>query len=218
MALRSPFIIAFLAACAAVTFALTARLPLPFEGFAALSAGVLAFLLTLTTTLFLPKTYIWTDTERLHHAFSERHGLTDARAQNALLAITSAHDRAAILRKCALRFRPDLKKETEMAADILDRAARDVFYDPSALTVHRANLIRAELVEDAVRAHAKLRDRAETGVIDSQIETSRNHVFEALSSMKEAFDLAENRLANQLLTEVDVASATAETLLRPRGS
>lgn len=214
----TPWLIALIAAGVATAFALTRRLPLPFDGFAVMTAAGLAFLLALSAVLFLPKTFIWTDAERLHHAFSVRHGLTDARAQNALSAITTAHDRAATLRTAATTFREDLKRETESAADLLDRVARDIFYEPGALSAHRANIIRSELVEDAVKSHAKLRDRSQSGAIDDQITRSRKHVSEALMSMQQAFDLAENRLANQLLTEVDVASATAETLLRPRGS
>ena len=97
----------------------------------------------------------------------------------------------------------------------LDAAAREIFYDPDALSVHRANLIRAELIEDSVTAHAALRKRNQ-GVVDDQIAQSREKVAAALTSLEGAFDAAEERAANILLTQVDVASSTAETLLAPR--
>ncbi|MEO1153952.1 MAG: hypothetical protein AAFX59_08790, partial [Pseudomonadota bacterium] len=75
--------------------------------------------------------------------------------------------------------------------------------------------ICAELIEDSVTAHAALKKRNQ-GVVDDQIAQSRDKVAAALTSLEGAFDAAEERAANILLTQVDVASSTAETLLAPR--
>ncbi|MEL6644213.1 MAG: hypothetical protein AAFQ79_09780 [Pseudomonadota bacterium] len=212
---RSPYILAGLAVIAAVAFALTVRLPLPFEGFAAIAAAALAGLLTFTLGLFLPPHWLWTDAERLVHAFRSRHQISDARAATALDAITTAHRRAAALREASVDFTDALRDQALRGADALDAAAREIFYDPDALSVHRANLIRAELIEDSVTAHAALKKR-NRGVVNDQITQSREKVAAALTSLEGAFDAAEERAANILLTQVDVASSTAETLLAPR--
>ncbi|MEL6267933.1 MAG: hypothetical protein AAFR52_20245 [Pseudomonadota bacterium] len=212
---RSPYILAALSVVAAVAFALSVRLPLPFDGFAAVAAAGLAALLTVTLGLFLPPHWLWTDAERLIHAFRARHQISDARAATALDAITTAHRRAAALRAASSDFTESLRDQALRGADALDAAAREIFYDPDALSVHRANLIRAELIEDSVTAHAALRKRNQ-GVVDDQIAQSREKVAAALTSLEGAFDAAEERAANILLTQVDVASSTAETLLAPR--
>lgn len=213
---RAPWVVAGLVTIVAVAFALTQRLPLPFDGFAALAAAVLATFATFGLTLFLPPSWVWTDDERLRHAFVARHQVSDDRADSALEAITLAHRRASVMRAAAAGFIPDLRAQTEAAADLLDGAAREIFYDPKTLPTHRANLIRAELVEEAVRTHAKLRDRGDKTGIDAQVKLSRDSLASALSSLEGAFAQAEARIANRLLTQVDTASATAETLLAPR--
>ncbi len=212
----SPWVMAALAVLVSVVFALFARLPLPFEGFAALTAAGLAGLLTVSFGLFLPVRWLWTDAERLQHAFRARHDISDARAASALEAISTAHHRATAMRRASARFADPLRDKAETAADLLDGAAREIFYDPGLLGSVRANLIRSELVEDAVRAHAKMRGRADQDVIDGQVTRSRASVETALDALISAFEAAEGRIANRLLHEVDAASSTAETLLAPR--
>lgn len=214
----APWLLACGAAAAATIFALNARLPLPFEGFAALAAAALAFAGTLAAGLAFPARWLWSDEERLHHAFRARHGLSDTRAELALEAITRAHGRAARLRLASADFSDALRDAAERSADALDAAARDIFYDPVTLATHRATLLRSELVEEAVDAHARLRARSRGKAIEPQIEASRDKVATALTSLEEALDAAGSRAADRLLIEVGVSSATAETLLKPRRS
>ncbi len=211
-----PWIAAGVTSVAAVIFAMTVRLPLPFEGFAALVAGVLAMMLTFALPLFLPPAWLWTDSERLSHAFEERHNLSGVRASSALEAIASAHRRASVIRNSAPKFQSPLKEQAYRAADLMDSAAREIFYDPGTFNMHRSNLIRAELVEDAVLTHARLRDRGERNETGPQVQASRQAVVAALTSLEEAFAQAESRVADQLLTQVHTASTTAELLLAPR--
>lgn len=213
---RAPWILAMLAAAISVAFVLSVRMPPLAEGLQPAIAAGFAFLATFAVGLALPAHWLWSDTERLHHAFSARHGLSETRARLALDAITAAHDRAAALRRAAGEFATDLAAQTERAADTLDAAARDIFYDPETLATHRAALVRSELVEDAVRAHARLRDKARGDTIEPQVAASREKVSTALASLQEAFGAAEGRAADKLLTQVGVASDTAELLLRPR--
>ncbi|MEM9708732.1 MAG: hypothetical protein AAF871_08055 [Pseudomonadota bacterium] len=204
---------AILGALAATAFALFLRLPLPFEGFAAVAAGLLAFGITLTLVQFLPAAWIWTDAERLAHAFRKRHKISADRAESALSAITTAHGRAAALREQAAGFNAHLKDAAYDVADRLDGAAREIFYDPPSIEIHRKNLIRSDLIEEAVRAHAKLRQRRSES---AQIEASRETLGRALASFQGATDAAEERVQNRILNEVTVSSETAETLLAPR--
>lgn len=200
----------------AVGFALLVRLPLPFDGFATATAAVLAFGLTLVLGMLAPAHWIWTDAERLRHAFGLRHGLSDLRSGNVLSAITTAHGRADALRRAAANFQPPLDARTRAVADRMDAVARELFYDPDALSVHRESLIRTELIEEAVITHASLRLRGQSDINATQIAESRAKVDTALAALEEAFDRNENRLADQLLHKVDISSATAEMLLRRR--
>jgi hypothetical protein len=213
---RVPWIVAALAALAGAAFALAVRLPLPFEGFAIAVAAGLAFVLTLALGLALPARLLWTDEERLTHAFRKRHQVSAARASDALQAITTAHRRASALRGASSGFAETLRAQTERAADLLDGVAREIFYDPSTLQVHRANLVRSDLIEDAVRAHAALRGRRASDATEARLTASRGQVAAALAALEDAFDAAEARLAERSLTRVTVSSETAETLLAPR--
>lgn len=211
-----PYALAALAAAAATGFALSFRLPMPFEGAAAVAAAGLAFLGTLAVGLALPARVLWSDTERLTHAFVTRHQISEGRAADALLAMTTAHRRADALRAKSASFTEALRKKTEAAADTLDEVAREIFYDPTSLQVYRANLVRADLIEETVSDHAKLRRRRASDANASQLELSRSQVDKALTAFQEAFDQSEERLANRILTRVTVSSDTAETLLAPR--
>ncbi|MEM9756715.1 MAG: hypothetical protein AAF914_12010, partial [Pseudomonadota bacterium] len=163
-----------------------------------------------------PLSWLWTEAERLRNAFSRRHGLSDTRSGLALAAITQAHHRADLLRDASVNFVDDLRAKAEGLADRLDAAAREIFYAPDALALHRKTLVRAELIEDAVAGHAALRARGESAANAAQMAESRARVSDALDALEAAFDGAETRAADSLLANVEIASATAEALLAPR--
>ena len=211
-----PWVIMAVVVVATTTFALIIRLPLPFDGFAAVVAAVLAGGLTLSLGLLAPAHWIWTDTERLRHAFGIRHGLSALRSGNVLSAITTAHARASVMRQAAAFFAPPLDARANTVADRMDAIAREIFYEPEALSVHRESLIRSELIEEAVLTHANLRRRGETDANAAQVVQSREKLDAALDALEDAFDNNESRLADRLLQQVDVSSATAEMLLRRR--
>ena len=214
----APWLVAIPAVVIAAGFALGVRLPLPFDGFAIAVAAGLALILTLAFGLALPARLLWSDAERLAHAFSQRHAVSDASAKVALDAITRAHGRAALLRGASARFAEPLQDRARALADRLDGAAREIFYDPDTLSVHRKTLVRSELIEDAVAAHGALRGRAESDANRAQIAESRAKLTAALDALDDAFDASETRVADKLLAQVDVASATAETLLARRSA
>ena len=212
----APWLVVIPAVVIAVVFVFVLRLPLPFDGFAAAAAAALAMILTLAFGLALPARLLWSDAERLAHAFSQRHAVSDASARVALDAITRAHDRAALLRGASGKFAEPLRARALELADRLDGAAREIFYDPDTLGVHRKTLVRSELIEEAVSAHATLRDRGESDANSAQIAESRARLGAALDALDDAFDASETRVADKLLAQVEVASATAETLLARR--
>ncbi|MEM9247711.1 MAG: hypothetical protein AAGB05_03330 [Pseudomonadota bacterium] len=211
-----PYALGAVAAVGATVFALAVRLPMPFEGTASLAAAALAFLATLALGLALPARVLWSDAERLTHAFVTRHQMSEGRAVDALAAMTTAHRRADALRAEATAFAEALRQKTEAAADTLDEVAREIFYDPTSLQVYRANLVRADLIEETVSEHAQLRRRRASDANASQLELSRAQVDKALTAFQDAFAQSEERLANRILTRVTVSSDTAETLLAPR--
>lgn len=208
------WLVATVVAVLAASFAIVLRLPLAFDGFAAVAAALIAGALTLSLTMMAPAGWIWTDAERLRHAFAQRHNMSELRSENVLDAITAAHARADQLRKGAALFATPLDQRTQEIADRLEDIARDLFYHPDALSVHRQALVRSELIEEAVLGHASLRKRGQDDVNAPQIAQSRDRVDAALTSIEEAFDHNENRLADRLVQQVEISSATAEMLLK----
>jgi hypothetical protein len=199
--------------CAAfgAAFAWFVRLPLPFDGFAVIVAGVLAFWGTVSVLAWMPIGWLWTDAERLRYAFRGRHGISDDAADVALGAITTAHERANTLRGAARVMRDDVAERVKTAADRLDSAAHEIFYAPQQQRELRAIVIRSELIEDAATAHAKLRAREHRLTEDA----SREKLVAALDALEAAFDQTDLLTARGLLSEVEVASEVAESLLKP---
>ncbi|MEM7719845.1 MAG: hypothetical protein AAF222_11645 [Pseudomonadota bacterium] len=208
----SPWIAAFVAAVFGVGFAWVMRLPLPFDGFAAVAAAGLAFLGTLTLLAWMPTGWIWSEAEQLRQAFQARHGVSDYAAGSALEAITKAHTRATALRGAARTMREDVAERVSAVADRMDAAAREIFYSPDRQRDLRAVLIRSELIEDAAVAHAALRrrDHAETE------DASRQKLISAVEALDVAFDQTDLLAARGLLAEVEAASEVAESVLKPR--
>ncbi len=203
-----------LACAASATFAWFIRLPLPFEGFAAVAAAALAGLGTMSILAWMPSRWVWSDAEILRHAFQARHGISDYAAGSALDAITVAHQRANALRKSAEATRADVAEQVAGVADRLDAAAREIFYEPDRHRALRSVLIRSELIDDAARAHAALRQRKQ----DATEQASREKLIAALGALDAAFDQTDLLAARGLLHEVEAASEVAETLLTPRRS
>ncbi len=200
------------AATVSVGFAWLVRLPLPFDGFAAVAAAVLAFFGTLTAVAWMPGRWVWSEAERLRHAFQARHGISDDAASSALEAITTAHLRANALRGAAGAMRTDVAERLGAVADRLDAAAREIFSTPERQRNLRAVLIRSELIEDAASAHAALRKRNATETED----VSREKLIDAVDALDAAFDQTDLLAARGLLAEVEAASEVAETVLKPR--
>lgn len=203
---------AAIAGTASAAFAWFVRLPLPFDGFAALTAFAFAGLGTLCLVAWLPTKWVWTETETLRHAFQARHGITEYAADSALQTITTVHQRANSLRGAAKKMRPDVAEHVSTIADRLDASAREIFYEPEQHRALRAVLIRSELIEDAARAHAALRARRQT----ETEQASREKLLNAINALDEAFDQTDLHVARRLLHEVEAASDVAETLLKPR--
>jgi len=209
----TPWISGLFAALFGSVFAWFVRLPLPFDGFAALVAAGLAFWMTLTLVAWMPSRWVWTEDERLRHAFQARHKLSDHAAGSALEAITTAHARASNLRSAASVMREDVAEKVHGLADRLDVAAREIFYAPQRQRDLRAVLIRSELIEEAATAHAKLRARNQSATEDA----ARKKLIAAVEALEAAFEQSDLLAARGLLAEVEVASEVAETVLKPRG-
>ena len=203
---------ALVAAVASAAFAWLVRLPLPFDGFAAVGAAGLAFLGTVSLMAWMPAGWVWTEAEQLRHAFRARHGVSEYAAGSALEAITTTHARASVLRGAATSMRDDVAERVSAVADRMDAAAREIFYEPERHRDLRAVLIRSELIEDAAVAHATLRKREQA---DTE-EASRQKLIAAVAALQAAFDQTDLLAARGLLAEVEAASDVAETVLKPR--
>ena len=212
----SPWLAGLLGGLATLAFLTLVRLPQQAEALVIWLGAGLAFLATLSLAAWMPARWLWTDTERLTHAYKTRHGVADGRAQSALLAISGAHERAAVLRSAAPELAESLAERSEAMADKLDAAAREIFYDPGRLPALRSIISRSELISEAMDAHRSLRQRA--GGDSDQTQKSRTQLIKALDALDEAFAQSDTIAADRLLAEVEASSTTAETLLAPKRS
>ncbi|MEO0568013.1 MAG: hypothetical protein AAF066_09790 [Pseudomonadota bacterium] len=203
---------AALAALLSSAFAWFIRLPLPFDGFAAVAAAGLAAFGTLALIACAPKGWVWSEAELLQHSFQVRHGLGKQSTAVALEAIATAHQRAETLRRHAKAMREDMSAQINIAADRLDAAAREIFYVPDRQRYLRSILVRSELIEDAAAAHAKLRKRKSGEAEDA----SRAKLSTAVEALEAAFEQSDLLAARGLLQDVEIASDVAERLLAPR--
>jgi len=205
------FAVLFASSTSAV-FVWFVRMPLPFEGFSIIAAGVLSCLGTLSVLTLLPAKWVWSEAELLRYAFQSQHGVSVYAAGSALDAIANAHSRATKLRALADTMRKDVAERTCNIADRLDAAALEIFYNPERHRDLRAVLIRSDLIEEAAISHVRLlrHKQAETE------NTSRTKFLLALDALEDAFDETELIAAKGLLAEVTVASDVAEALLKPR--
>ena len=89
---------ALIAAVLCAGLAWRVRMPLPFDGFAALAAAGLAFLGTLSLVAWMPRHWVWSDAEQLRLAFRAQHCVSEYAADSALSAIVTTHARASALR------------------------------------------------------------------------------------------------------------------------
>ena len=119
------------------------------------------------------------------------------------------HMRANRLRDAAKVMREDVSDQVRAIADRLDVAAREIFYTPERHSALRAVLVRSELIEDAARAHAKLRARKHA---DTE-QASRQKLVAAIDVLDAAFEQTDLLAAQGLLAEVEIASDVAETVL-----
>ncbi len=207
-----PVVVASVAAVLSSAHVWYGPMPLPFSGFSAVAAAVLAALGTLTAMAWLPSHWLWSETERLTLAFRAQHQLSATAAAAALETISGAHNRAQAFRKAAFVMRDDMADEVKDLADQLDATAREIFYHPGRRRDVRSILMRSELVEEAAIAHAALRRRKHRATED----ISREKLSKAVQALKAAFDQADLLAARGLLQEVEVASEVAEQLLTPR--
>lgn len=188
-------------------------LPALFSYSDAVMLGAIAFGVALGLGLMLPEGWLYSDDERLSHAFKQYHGVSGDRADVALKAVASSHRAANRLRRADNGFREDLKSEVHGVADRLDDVARLIFYKPDELPKYQALIIRAESVIGAVEDHAKVRDRA---VGEAEIQTSRDMAQAGLESLLGALDASQQREVAAILGRIEANVATAEVLLRPR--
>lgn len=217
MRASAPWIAAGVGLAVGLLVPLLVRLPLPFPGFSAVVAAFLALLVTFALLFAMPQRWLHTDDALLAHAFQARHGVSAQGANNALEAIQRAHRIASSLRSLSGNFIEALRAKAENAADLLDDAARKIFYEPRTLRQLQPALVRSEMIEELVQDHAKLRamlDEKASG--EETAQASRERVGAALDALDTAMRSIDQAEADRILQRVEASSATAERLLAPR--
>ncbi|KHQ50857.1 hypothetical protein [Mameliella alba] len=188
------------------------RLPLWFPGAHVVIAVVLGLALTLGALMLLPARMLHSEAALLSHAFDQLHGAQSGRHATALATVIETHDRARRIRRIVPGTQEDIAALLTRTADRFDALARSLFYAPGELPRVQAVLARSDLVVEAIETHGAL--RARTGGDGKDVEASRAHLRTSIQSLHDALDGLEARAITSLLEKVEVASSTAETLLR----
>lgn len=196
---------------AGLAFLTFVRLPLFFPGFHVAAAAGLGLMLSLGALLMLPARWLHSEASLLRHAFDQMHGAQSGRFATALDTVIETHDRARRVRRVAPGTQDDIAALLTRTADRLDAIARSLFYAPQELSRVQTVLSRSDLVVEAIETHATLRARARDG---KDVNLSRAHLRSSIESLHSALDSVEARAVTALLEKVEVASSTAETLLR----
>lgn len=188
------------------------RLPIWFPYSQAVVAVVLGFVLSLGLLMMMPAHWLHSEAALLRHAFDQLHGAQSGRYATALATVIETHERARRIRKIAPGTQDDIKALLLKTADRFDALAKSLFYAPQELPRVQTVLSRSELVVEAIETHGALRARA--GGDGKDVEASREHLRTSIQSLHDALDTLEARAITSLLEKVEVASSTAETLLR----
>jgi hypothetical protein len=197
---------------AGLAFLTFVRLPLWFPGSHIAVAIVLGFGGALGTLMILPARWLHSEAALLRHAFDQLHGAQSGRYATALSTVIDTHDRARRVRRIAPGTQDDISALLLKTADRFDDLAKSLFYAPQELPKVQTVLSRSELVVEAIESHGALRARA--GNEGKDVEASRAHLRSSIESLHAALDTVEARAITSLLEQVEVASSTAETLLR----
>ncbi|MGP6085758.1 hypothetical protein [Antarctobacter jejuensis] len=187
------------------------RLPIWFPYSHVIVAFVLGLLLSLGLLNLLPSQRLHSEATLLRHAFDQLHGAQSGRHATALATVIETHDRARRVRAIAPGTQEDIQTLLMQTADRFDALAKSLFYAPQELPRVQTVLSRSELVVEAIETHGALRARAGDG---KDVEASRAHLRSSIESLHAALDSVEARAITSLLEKVEVASSTAETLLR----
>lgn len=201
--------VVLLAGLAFLTFV---RLPLWFPGAHIILAVVLGLALALGLLMVLPPRWLHSEATLLRHAFDQLHGAQSGRYGTALATVIETHGRARRVRQIAPSTQEDIAALLNKTADRFDTIAKSLFYAPQELPKVQTVLSRSELVVEAIETHGALRARA--GADGQDVEASRAHLRSSIESLHDALDTVEARAITSLLEKVEVASSTAETLLR----
>ncbi len=202
-----------LAATPAALYADLVRLPhlFPYSDVAipALMAGGLA----IAINMMLPDRAFYTPEQILRHAFKQRHEISNDRAEVVLEAINDIRKRNNRLEKSKANLAEKVQAEVSETEKALEEVAKVLFYDPSKLPQYQATLVRSESVVEAVELQSKIR---KSKASEEEIASSRERTVVALESLQEALNKKERDRAQALLSQVEVVSEVAETLLKPQ--
>ena len=209
----APLAVPAIAAALVALAATQMRLPWYFPYSDAVIFGLATALLAIAGLMMLPDRALHDEDTRLRHAFSELHGIGAGRAESALRSVYAARHHAQRLETASQGFIPELETRVIETAHRLTDLAKLIFYRPDTVDRHRALIVRAESVVDAVETHAKLRRKTQDAAV---IAEARQQVTTALDSLSSGLEASDAREIAALLSQIDVSVGVAESLLTHR--
>ncbi|MEM1160738.1 MAG: hypothetical protein AAGJ28_07375 [Pseudomonadota bacterium] len=211
-ALIGPAFAALAAIAVAALFFDQARLPEIFPWSTVILPAVVTGVLALGIGMVLPDGLYNTRAEQMRLDLYTATGLTGTASARIIGRIAEAHALAARLRAATTDMREDTADLTHAAAEDLEELGDRLKAEPGRADQATTLITRAKLVVEAVESFIAF--KADTGAKTEDVDAARARILESLTQMSEAADAVQTRLAQQKLTDVEVATDVAEGLFR----
>lgn len=204
-------LVTLVAVALSLWFLNAAVLPHLFPWSGVVLPAALTFALTLGLALLLPDSLFYTRAERMRIDLYSATGLQAEASERVLAHVEMANALAVRLRKAVPELREDAATLAEAGAEDLEGLATRLYNDPSRAASMTRLIQRAELVVDSVETF--LGFKSDVGAEATAIDEARSRIVETLAQMSEAADAEHMRLARQKLTDLEVATEVADSLI-----
>lgn len=173
--------------------------------------AVLTFVLALGLALLLPDGLFYTRAERMRLDLYTATGLQAGASERVLAHVELANGLAGRLRKAVPELREDAAALVEAGAEDLEGLAARLYNDPGRAASMTRLIQRGELVVESVETFVRF--KSDVGADADSIDAARVRIMETLGQMSDAADAEHMRLARQKLTDLEVATEVADSLI-----
>lgn len=196
---------------AAIAYGALFRLPHFFPYSDVVILASLGGILSILPDMVFPDSLLHDPQVRLRHAFVQRHKVSQDRAEIALKAIERIQNHCDRLNAARENLSSELDEQIQNLTANLQDIAKLLFYEPQHLPTYQKVIIRSESAVEVAEGQSRLR---KTKASEAEIVLYRAKVADSLNALQSALDHTEQRRINTILSDIDVSSSIAETLLQ----